>query len=778
MKRMLINATQSDEVRVAITDDTLLVDLDIEHPGVEQKKSNIYKGRITSIEPSLGAVFVDYSCERHGFLPLKEISQEYFLTAERIDTDTPDMNRLLKVGQELVVQVDKEERGTKGAALTTFISLAGSYLVLMPNNPRAGGISRRIEGGERDDLRDSISQLNIPEGMGIIVRTAGVGRNKEELEWDLSVLLQYWEAIKQAAILKPAPYLIHQESDVIIRAIRDYLRHDISEVIVDESTAFERARNYIKQVRPDFIDRVKLYSDHLPLFSRFQVERQIENAYKRELSLPAGGSIVIDHTEALVSIDINSARATKGGSIEETAHNTNLEAADEIARQLRIRDIGGLVVIDFIDMLQSRNQRDVENRLRNALRLDRARIQVGRISRFGLMEMSRQRIRAPLAKTIQVTCPRCDGRGSVRGVESLALSIIHLIQEQAARSPNVHLQVQLPVEVATYILNEKRLILDEIEKNSQIKVIVIPNQHLQSPQYFLKEVRDEHGKSISSYRLTKIPKPETTTARKTDFSKSAVQPAINEFLTTTTPPPPSPSSRKPAGGGVIKRLWGMMFSSETETAKKPIKKTHKKRQTQARKPTKGRKPAEKRTHHAKGSSRGRHQEGGRYREDNRDRSDDAKGRTRRGTRGGHRRSPNPSHAAPPAAPPAHAAPPAPPPIEENWQPAKAKGYAATQRGESKSAPQTRPAPQTKPAPQTRPAPQTKPAPQTRPAPQAKPAPKQEDATKVHKENTVKTEPAKAPDKKEATPTTVSNYKGLSQDTAKSEPLVQVKTKKS
>lgn len=370
MKRMLINATQPDEVRVAITDDSKLIDLDIEIPGQEQKKSNIYKGIITSIEPSLGAVFVNYGSERHGFLPLKEISREYFLQDIEGDFDSIDINRVLKLGQELVVQVDKEERGTKGAALTTFISLAGSFLVLMPNNPRAGGISRRIEGDERDQLRETINQLSLPEGMGLIVRTAGLGRPKEELEWDLKILLRYWEAVKQAAVAKPGPYLIHQESDVIIRAIRDYLRQDVEEILIDDEVAFENARHYINQVRPQFVERLKLYREHLPLFSRFQIEQQIENAHQREIRLPSGGSLIIDHSEALIAIDINSARATRGASIEETALSTNLEAAEEIARQLRIRDIGGLIVIDFIDMTPLRNQREVENCLRNALSQD------------------------------------------------------------------------------------------------------------------------------------------------------------------------------------------------------------------------------------------------------------------------------------------------------------------------------------------------------------------------------------------------------------------------
>ena len=568
IKRMLINATHADELRVAITADSVLIDLDIEHPGLEQKKSNIYKGRITSIEPSLGAVFVDYGSERHGFLPLKEISPEYFLTSvEDQSFENIYIKKVLKEGQEIVVQVDKEERGTKGAALTSFITLAGCYLVLMPNNPDSGGISRRIEGDDRDQLREIIEQLSIPEGMGIIIRTAGVSRSKEELEWDLKVLLRYWEAIKQAAVARPGPYLIHQESDVIIRAVRDHLRQDISEVIIDDTSAYHRAKDYIRQVRPDFIEHMKLYTDTMPLFSRFQIERQIEAAYQREVRLPSGGSIVIDHSEALVAIDINSARATRGASIEETALQTNLEAADEIAKQLRIRDIGGLVVIDFIDMTPVRNQRDVENRLRNALRLYRARIQIGRISRFGLLEMSRQRLRASLSVSTEITCPRCDGRGSIRSVESVAISIIHLIQENASRSNGTQIQVQLPVDVATLITNEKRDVLKEIETQSSVQIIIIPNQHLNSPHYYIKTTRDEHSKLTPSYKLMKVPKADVI-PQKPITPAHVAEPAIQQYLTDEGQ---IPAPKKPHNNGLIKRLWDVMFGSE-ETTKKPAKK--------------------------------------------------------------------------------------------------------------------------------------------------------------------------------------------------------------
>ncbi len=562
---MLINATQSDELRVAIIDDALLMDLDIERAGQKQKKSNIYKGRITSIEPSLGAVFVDYGSERHGFLPLKEISCEYFLTDVE-NSKNIDIRKVLREGQELVIQIEREERGTKGAALTTFISLAGSYLVLMPNNPRAGGISRRIEGDERDYLKETIGKLDVPEGMGAIIRTAGVGKSLDELKWDLEVLLSYWEAIKQAAIAKPGPYLIHQESDVIIRAIRDYLRKDIEEIIVDEPNAHERARNYLSQIRLDFLSRLKLYNNPLPLFSCFQIEQQIEEAYQCEVSLPSGGSMVIDMTEALIAIDINSAKATKGGNIEETAYNTNLEAAEEIARQLRIRDIGGLIVIDFIDMTSSKHQRDVENRLRKALQFDRARIQIGRISRFGLLEMSRQRLRSSLNRDTQITCPRCLGHGSIRAVESMALSIIHLIQEYTSNAKDLTIQVQLPLDIATYLLNEKRDIIKNIEDHGQAEIIIIPNAHLESPHYQIKEIKSESNRVIPSYRLAKIPKIEAA-VKKTFNAKKTVEPVINEFLSTHTP-----ASRKPHGG-VIRRLWNIIFNSDDPTTAPKLQKS-------------------------------------------------------------------------------------------------------------------------------------------------------------------------------------------------------------
>ncbi|MGD8207688.1 MAG: Rne/Rng family ribonuclease, partial [Thiohalocapsa sp.] len=442
MKRMLINATQPEELRVAIVDGQQLFNLDIESPGREQKKANIYKGTITRVEPSLEAAFVDYGSERHGFLPLKEISRNYFQGELKPGTKA-NIKELIKEGQELMVQIDKEERGTKGAALTTFISLAGRYLVLMPNNPRAGGVSRRIEGADRSELREALSQLSLPEDMGLIVRTAGVGKNAEELQWDLDYLLQLWDAIKTSSEERKAPFLIYQESDIIIRSIRDHLRADIGEIVVDNPEMFHRAEEFVRQVMPHNLKKLRLYQDEVPLFTRYQIESQIESAFQREVRLPSGGSVVIDHTEALTSIDINSARATKGADIEETALNTNLEAVDEIARQLRLRDLGGLFVIDFIDMTPAKNQREVENRLRDALKQDRARVQIARISRFGLLEMSRQRLRPSLGESSQHVCPRCKGHGTIRGVESLALSVLRIVEEEAMKENTARIVAQL-----------------------------------------------------------------------------------------------------------------------------------------------------------------------------------------------------------------------------------------------------------------------------------------------------------------------------------------------
>ena len=489
MKRMLINATQQEELRVAIVDGQKLHDLDIETPAREQKKANVYKGRITRVEPSLEAAFVDYGADRHGFLPFKEITRSYFDPSTLSEGGRPNIKQAIKEGQEIVVQVEKEERGNKGAALTTFISLAGRYLVLMPNNPRAGGVSRRIEGEDRQEIREAMSNLAIPQGMGLIVRTAGVGRSLDELQWDLDYLLHLWQAIETASNQKKAPFLVYQESNIIIRALRDYLRSDIGEILVDNPEIYQYAQDFIQRVMPHNLPKFKLYQDHTPLFTRFQIESQIETAYQREVNLPSGGSVVIDYTEALVSIDINSARATKGSDIEDTALNTNLEAAEEIARQLRLRDLGGLIVIDFIDMTSNRNQRDVENRLREILKMDRARIQLGRISRFGLLEMSRQRLRPSLDEASHVICPRCNGQGTIRSVESLALAVLRLLEEEAMKDKTVQVVAQLPLKVATFLLNEKREAIRHIEQRHSISALILPNESLETPHFQLSRQR-------------------------------------------------------------------------------------------------------------------------------------------------------------------------------------------------------------------------------------------------------------------------------------------------
>ncbi|HEU4623982.1 MAG TPA: Rne/Rng family ribonuclease [Steroidobacteraceae bacterium] len=492
MKRMLVNATQQEELRVALVDGQKLFDLSIELTSREQKKANIYKGRISRVEPSLEACFVDYGAQRHGFLPLKEVSREYFRQSPQ--GGRMNIRELLSEGQELMVQVEKEERGTKGAALTTFISLAGRFLVLMPNNPRAGGVSRRIEGEDRDQMREVMSQLKIPDGMGAIVRTAGVGRSVEELQWDLDNLRAQWDQIEAASKDRPAPFLVYRESDAVTRAMRDYLGDDIGEILVDDQAAFTKAQEYMQRFMPaDAQRRLKLYTDDIPLFTRFQIESQIESAYAHKVQLPSGGSIVIDYTEALVSIDINSARATRGSDIETTATNTNLEAAEEIARQLRIRDIGGLIVIDFIDMESPKNQREVEDRLREAMKMDRARIQIGRLSRFGLLEMSRQRLRPSLSDSSHIVCPRCVGIGSIRSVESMALAILRLIGEELRKDRTARVIAQVPVEVATYLINEKREWLRQLEDKSSAELIIVPNTHMQTPDYSLKRVRDDES---------------------------------------------------------------------------------------------------------------------------------------------------------------------------------------------------------------------------------------------------------------------------------------------
>ena len=550
MKRMLINATQSEELRVALVDGQQLYDLDIESPGHEQKKSNIYKAKITRIEPSLEAAFVDYGADRHGFLPMKEIAREYFPKGYSFQ-GRPNIKEVLREGQEVIVQIDKEERGQKGAALTTFISLAGSYLVLMPNNPRAGGISRRIEGDERTDLKTSLSKLTLPKGMGLIVRTAGVGKEYDELEWDLNVLLHHWNAISEAGASRPAPFLIHQETNVILRAIRDYLRRDIGEVLIDRPKIFESVKKHIEVVRPDFLSKVKLYSNDVPLFTHYQIETQIETAFQREVRLPSGGSIVIDPTEAMTSIDINSARATKGSDIEETAFNTNLEAAEEIARQLRLRDLGGLVVIDFIDMTPVRHQREVENRMRDAVKQDRARIQLGRISRFGLLEMSRQRLRPSIGEISQSVCPRCSGTGHVRGVESLALSILRLMEEEAIKDNTQQVQAQVPVPVATYLLNEKRRSVFHIEKQHSVNILIIPNPNMVTPQYEVIRVRNDEGIEEASYDVM-IRQAASEEAVMPKFDKE-VNKRDEPLLQGMSSPKQAPKKQEPAEPVVVKK---------------------------------------------------------------------------------------------------------------------------------------------------------------------------------------------------------------------------------
>ncbi|WP_445398729.1 ribonuclease E [Zobellella sp. An-6] len=563
MKRMLINATQEEELRVALVDGQKLYDLDIESPGHEQKKANIYKGKITRVEPSLEAAFVDYGAERHGFLPLKEIARNYFPPGYSYQ-GRPNIKEVVKEGQEVIVQIDKEERGNKGAALTTFISLAGSYLVLMPNNPRAGGISRRIEGDERTELKEALAHLKLPDGMGLIVRTAGVGKSGEELEWDLNVLQTHWAAIQEAAESRPAPFLIHQESNVIVRAIRDYLRRDIGEILIDNPVVFERAKQHIQLVRPDFINRVKLYEGEVPMFSHYQIESQIESAFQREVRLPSGGSIVIDPTEALTSIDINSSRATKGGDIEETALQTNLEAAEEIARQLRLRDLGGLVVIDFIDMTPVRHQREVENRLRDAVRQDRARIQLGRISRFGLLEMSRQRLRPSLGESSTHVCPRCLGQGTIRDNESLALAILRLIEEEALKDNTGQIHAQVPVDVAAYLLNEKRKSIAGLENRYKADIFIIPNEQLETPHFDVTRVRTNDVEEVTSYELkTSVDKPVYSPRQNLGAPRSE-QPALQGFAAPAPAPVPSrpepvdtPAATQP---GLLSRLFSALAS--------------------------------------------------------------------------------------------------------------------------------------------------------------------------------------------------------------------------
>ena len=562
MKRMLINATQAEELRVALVDGQKLYDFDIEVPSKEQKKSNIYKGIITRVEPSLEAAFINYGAEKHGFLPFKEISPLYRQPQEGAETEgrRPAVKDMIREGQEIVVQIEKEERGNKGAALTTYISLAGTYLVLMPNNPKAGGISRRIEGETRSDLREVMASLDIPESMGLIVRTAGCGKNAEELQWDLNYLLQLWEAIERSSNEQKAPFLVFQESNVIIRALRDHLRGNIDEILIDNEDSFKLVQDFLKQVMPHFLPKAKLYQDAVPLFSRYQIESQIEVAYCREVSLPSGGSLVIDHTEALTSIDINSARATKGSDIEETALNTNLEAADEIARQLRLRDLGGLFVIDFIDMLSNKNQRTVENHLRDALKIDRARIQTSRISRFGLLEMSRQRMRPSLGDSTQLPCPRCKGQGTIRNVESVALSVLRILEEEAMKKGTEKVIAHLPIECATFLLNEKRHAIEQIEARLKVGIIILPSKHLETPAYDIERIKEkesvEEKPSYLQIKAEDITIPDYAQQIKPKVEKAA----IKEFMHDS----PAPVQTKNEAASLIKRFWHKLVGPSVE----------------------------------------------------------------------------------------------------------------------------------------------------------------------------------------------------------------------
>lgn len=623
MNRMLINATHKDEeLRIALATGQYLYDLIIETTAKEQKQSNIYKGKVTRVEPSLEAAFVDYGEERHGFLPLKEVSRSSFKSSFHDGGRRPTINEVLEEGQELIVQVEKEERGTKGAALTTFITLPGCYLVLMPNNPRAGGVSRRIEGDERDELHNVLGSLSVPDGMGLIIRTAGGGRSQEELAWDLEILLRLWNVIDSTAKQRQAPFLIYQEGNAVIRALRDYLRKDIDEILIDHQDLYEDVVNHLKLIRPDFVNRVKLYKDPTPLFTRFQIESQIESAFQREVRLPSGGSVIIDHTEALVSIDINSAKSTKGGDIEETALMTNLEAANEIARQFRLRDIGGLIVIDFIDMTPLRNQREVEDRLKNALAMDRARVQVGRISRFGLLEMSRQRLRPSLGESTRITCPRCSGQGTIRGIESLGLSVIRIIEEEALKENTAQVRAILPTEIAAYLLNEKRQAIIDIEKRQKVAVIVVPSAHLLTPQYEVERIRlsdmTEKDEKLASYKLAI--KPEVSNQPLAQImQKSHQEPAIRNVSMDEKQPQPMTTTaavnapititnpRNPGQPGLLKKFIKFIVGKKeatpttTEPQPAPFKKHPRLRGGQRRKG--GR-------HHRRGNNRNKNFSGG------------------------------------------------------------------------------------------------------------------------------------------------------------------------
>ena len=601
MKRMLFNATQAEELRVAIVEGQKLIDLDIESASKEQRKSNIYKGVITRVEPSLEAVFVNYGAERHGFLPFKEIAREYY--APNGEGSRAKMQETLKEGQELIVQVDKDERGNKGAALTTYVSLAGRYLVLMPNNPRGGGVSRRVEGDDRSELRDAMAQLSVPEGMSLIARTAAIGRTAEELQWDLNYLMQLWTAIDSVAKDNTGPLLIFQEGSLVIRAIRDYFQPDIGEILIDTDDIFEQAQAFMSQVMPHNVNRVKRYHDDVPLFSRFQIEHQIESAYARQVNLPSGGAIVIDHTEALVSVDVNSGRATKGSDIEETAYKTNLEAAEEIARQLRLRDLGGLIVIDFIDMESARNQREVENRLRDALHHDRARVQTSKISRFGLLELSRQRLRPALAETSYITCPRCTGTGHIRSTESAALHILRILEEESMKENTAAVHAQVPVDVATFLLNEKRSDIQAIELRHKITILLLPNKHLETPAHQIQRLRhdelnqDDHREP--SYKMVDQPLIEAPTFSVEQKNQNRQSAAIRNVA----PAQPAPVSHEPAAqqvqeekSGFIAKLFSWLSG---DAKKKPPVET-----TRTRTPREGTRTNNRRSAQAQGEGEG------------------------------------------------------------------------------------------------------------------------------------------------------------------------------
>jgi ribonuclease E len=634
---MLFNATQQEELRVAIVDGQKLVDLDIESAAREQRKSNIYKGIITRIEPSLEAAFVDYGEERHGFLPFKEVCRSYF--KPDIDVGRARIQDALREGQELIVQVEKDERGTKGAALTTFISLAGRYLVLMPNNPRGGGVSRRVEGEDRNELRDTLDQLQLPEGMSVIARTAAIGRSLEELSWDLNYLLQLWRAVESASQdQSKKPFLIYLESSLVIRAIRDYFQPDIGEILIDTEEIYEQAKAFMQTVMPGNVGKVKLYRDDVPLFSRFQIEHQIESAYSRQVALPSGGAIVIDHTEALVAIDVNSARATRGGDIEETAFRTNLEAAEEVARQLRLRDLGGLIVIDFIDMESQRNQREVENRLRDALKYDRARVQIGKISRFGLMELSRQRLQASLEETAHISCPRCSGTGFIRGTESTALHVLRIVQEEAMKENTGAVHAQVPVDVSSFLLNEKRAEIQKLEARLKVNIVLVPNPHLETPHYKVQRLKHDELNQMehvpASYELVEQPEePKAPGAE--EETKRERQEAVVKAITPSQPAPvvdqslprpqpvvePQPALQPAAEGSFLSKLFGLFKPATqamqpqvaTPPATQPAPQQQPRREQQ---PRRDHQPRRERGERDRGRDRGRE---GRPRDEQRDR---------------------------------------------------------------------------------------------------------------------------------------------------------------